>query len=159
MDRERLGTNAEPADRHEVVDRIIGKLAVEVRIEHERRIRAHQQRVAVGRSLGHAVDPDVTGTADLVLHYELLTERFSQPLGQRAGQDVGDPAGRERHDDMDGLAEIRLRGGGRNQRRHECGQEHRADCAYYPHIRPPRSLALWPHHIPGGNRRAAANLL
>jgi hypothetical protein len=63
---------------------IIWMLAVEVRVGDEGRIRRHQERVAVGRSLGDGFGADLAGAAGLVLHDDLLAPVFCEPLRQGA---------------------------------------------------------------------------
>ena len=61
-----------------------------------------QQRVAVGRRLGDCVGTHVAAGAASVLH-EGAAQRGAHLLREQPRQDVGRAAGRERHDDADGL--------------------------------------------------------
>jgi hypothetical protein len=64
------------------------------------------QRVAIGRRVGDVGRRDGGGRTRLVLHDDALAHLDAQALAQRAGQHVGDAAGREADDDRDGLAGI-----------------------------------------------------
>jgi hypothetical protein len=108
IDDQRLRADAKPGDGREIVERVEGKPAVEVRIGDEGRIRRDQQRVTVGRCLGHGFGPDLAGGARLVLHHHLLAQAFREPLRQRARKNVGDAARGKRHDNVNGLARIAL---------------------------------------------------
>jgi hypothetical protein len=80
-----------------------------VRIHHEGRVRGHQQGVAVGRGFCNVFGADLAVGAGLVLDHRLLSEGFGQTLPKRAGEHIGDAAGRERNHDVDGLLRIGLR--------------------------------------------------
>ena len=110
MHDQRLRADAETGDRDEIVDRVVRQLAVDVRRGDEGRVGGHQQRVAVGRGLGDEFGADLTdAAARLVLDHDLLTPGLREPLPQRAADDVGDAAGRKRHDDVNGFDGIGLR--------------------------------------------------
>ena len=94
-------------DRHEVLDRVVRHLRIERRIDRLRADRSHQQRVAVGRRLGDEVGAEVAAGAGLVLDDEGLAERLAELRREGAREDVGRPAGRERHDDADRLVRPR----------------------------------------------------
>jgi hypothetical protein len=111
IDDQRLRADAKPCDGREIVERVEGKPAVEVRIGDEGRVRRDQQRVAVGRGLGHGFGADLAGGARLVLHHHLLAQAFREPLRQRARKNVGDAARGKRHDNVNRLARIGLRRG------------------------------------------------
>ncbi|KAG0923338.1 hypothetical protein G6F31_019549 [Rhizopus arrhizus] len=64
---------------------------------------AAHQRVAVRRRLGHIVRPQGRPRARLVFHHHRLAQALGQFLPQCARQHVGRAAGRERHDQLDGL--------------------------------------------------------
>ena len=66
-----------------------------------------QQRVAVGRGLGHLGGAQrAAGAADVFDDDGLAAQRLAQRLGQVARHLVGGPAGRERHDDGDRLVGV-----------------------------------------------------
>jgi len=80
-----------------------------------------QQRVAVGRGLGHGIARQIAAGAGLVLDYDRLAEARRQSLGVNPGDDVDRTAGRKSHDQPDRPVGIALRGRGDRQR----GQETR----------------------------------
>ena len=96
-------------DRRQVLRRIERHLLVEARIDHDRRARRDEQRVAVGRRLGDHRRADVAAGAAAVVDDERLLQLLRQPLGHRARGDVRRSARRPRHDDGDRLGRIRLR--------------------------------------------------
>src|SRR5690606_16258285 len=53
-----------------------------------------QQRVTVGRGLGHGVRGNGAGGARLVFHHHALAQGFAQRLGDQAGGQIGGAAGR-----------------------------------------------------------------
>ena len=106
----------EAADRREALDRVIGELGVEARIDHEGRFRADEQRVAVGRRLGDVFGGDLVVGARPVLDDRLLAPGFGEALRQHAAERIGDAARRRRHHDRDRLGRIGLRLGGRGGR-------------------------------------------
>ncbi len=66
---------------------------------------AHQAHdMGVGAGLGDEVDAGDAGRAALVLDQHRLAEERRHALGEVAAEDVGRPAGRERHDEGEGLA-------------------------------------------------------
>ncbi len=73
-----------------------------------------QQRVAVGRRLGHARGADGAAGAPEVLDHHRLAPALGQALGDQAGELVGAAAGGHRHHDVDRLRGEtgRLVGGG-----------------------------------------------
>ena len=102
--------------RHQVLGRVERHLRVQVRIDRHRAARAHEQRVAVGRLLGHEVAGDVAVGAGAVLHHHRLAQRLRQRLRHGARDLVGGAAGREAHDHADRLGREGLR-----QRRRRAG--------------------------------------
>ncbi len=80
----------------------------------------HHQRVAVGLGLGDVFRADDGAGAGLVLDDHGAAELLGHLLRERARDDVGAAAGRERHDDPGHLAgEI---GGARCRRQSEADQ-------------------------------------
>jgi hypothetical protein len=65
-----------------------------------------EQRVAVGCGLGSLRGPGRPCRARHVLDHDRLAESAREPLCNQPGQDVGRAAGRERHDQADGLLRI-----------------------------------------------------
>src|SRR5262245_23847871 len=70
---------------------------------------ADADRVAVRRRACGAADADAAARASDVLDYHGLAERDRQLIGKYTRDRVGDPAGRYRHDDGDGVRRIGLR--------------------------------------------------
>ncbi len=100
-------------DRHEVLDGVVGQLAVERAVDAVGAHGAHEQRVAVGWRLGDDLRADVAARARAVVHHELLTEGAAQFGRDGPREDVGGAAGGEGHDDAHGLGRPRVgaRGG------------------------------------------------
>ena len=92
----------EQRDRLEVLDRVVGELVEDERVDRERADVAEDQRVLVGRrgDLGHR---DVAGAARLVVDVDALAEQLAELDRGRAGDDLRAAAGRERHDEADRL--------------------------------------------------------
>jgi hypothetical protein len=69
-------------DRGEVLLLVVGKLALSVkrRIDREGPGLRHQQRIAVGRRLGHGLGAEHVGGAALVFDHDLLPPPFGEPL-------------------------------------------------------------------------------
>jgi hypothetical protein len=97
---QRAGLAAEQRDAGEVVDRVEGQLAVE-RGADGVGLRGQQQRVAVGRALGHHLAADRCAGTGLVLDDDLLLQAPAELLGNRAHRPIDRTARRERHDDVD----------------------------------------------------------
>jgi len=76
VDDQHVGRDRDQADRGEILDRSVGHLRVQARVDGVRRQRAHHHRVAVRRRLGDGVGPDVAAGAGLVLHHDLLPPGF-----------------------------------------------------------------------------------
>ncbi|MNS48014.1 hypothetical protein D3C72_805710 [compost metagenome] len=116
-------------DRHrrEILDRVVRQVGEQPGVDGVRGHRAHDQRVAVGRRLGHQIGADIAARARPVLHDHGLAERTAHLFGQHAGHGVQRAAGRVRHDKADRLGrEISgLRQGGRAERQGG-GQRHGA---------------------------------
>ena len=90
-------------DRCKVLLWVERHLAVQRLVDAVRAHRAHQQRVAVGRRLGHDIGAHVAPRPGAVLHHEGLAESLAQLGRNRARQNVGGAAGRKWHDDFDRL--------------------------------------------------------
>jgi len=88
-----------PGHGHEALQRVVRKLRVDRRVHGEGTDVAHQHRIAVGLGLGGFAGTERTTGARLVVDDDVLPERQLQLGGERARQDVGAAAGRERHDD------------------------------------------------------------
>ena len=161
-----LGANAQERrvlgcerDRGEVLERIIRQVAGGDRIEHHGDVHRREQGVAVGRQLGDARGGDCGVGARLIFDHHRLAPHLAQTLPDHASENVGRPAGRERHDDADcsvgiGLAVGGSLGGGdgdrgdesdRRKQRTEGGSEANDKTRYGQHgsaIRSIRSIVL-----------------
>ena len=91
--------------RHEVLDRIVGRVRIEARVDHIG-AGADQQRVAVGRQPLHRLDRDVAAGAAAVLDDHRLAERLAELGVDQPRRDVGAAAGREAHHHGDLLVRI-----------------------------------------------------
>ncbi|MCY1383335.1 hypothetical protein D9M69_714530 [compost metagenome] len=63
----------------------------------------HHQRVAVGRRAGQLLGKDRATRSGFVFDHHGLFPFRAQRVAQHAGQDVGGAAGREGHDQADGM--------------------------------------------------------
>ena len=94
VDRQDKRHAQEVGDRREILRRIERHLLVQARIDHDRRARRDQQRVAVGRGLGDHGRADVAAGAAAVVDDERLLHRFGEPLAiGRAAMSEGPPGG------------------------------------------------------------------
>ena len=96
------------------------------RVDGVGRHRAHDQRVAVGRRLGHQVGADVAARAGTVLDDDRLAQRAAHLLGQHAGHGVERAAGRVRHHEAQRRWEIGVLGLGGRAEGQRGGQRHGA---------------------------------
>ena len=96
-------------DRHEILERIVGELAVEERIHHQRAVDRHQQRVAVGRRLRHRLGADDGVRSRPVVDDDLLAQILAHLLADEPAEEIGGPAGRERDHQRDLPRRIGLR--------------------------------------------------
>ena len=85
--------------RNEIAPRVVGQLAVQVRVDREGGIGSHEDGVSVGRALGDGVGGDDGVRAGLVLHDHGLAPRRLQLVGKLARHYVDAAAGRVRDDD------------------------------------------------------------
>ena len=114
---DRLRRVVDDADLREAFRRIVFQVRIERR---RRRLRPHvadRDGVAVRRGLGGAGHAEAAAGAADVLDDEGLAERAAHVLADQAGDDIGRPAGGERHDDGDRFGRILLRQRRRAQRR------------------------------------------
>ncbi len=84
-------------DRHEIPDRVVGKLATE-RDVHVQRRRGEQQCVAVRRRLRNGVVSDRSAGPCLVLDDDWLPERLLERVLHGAQHDIRNAPGRPRND-------------------------------------------------------------
>ena len=98
---EHEGDRLDRPDRDEIPHRIVAEV-----LEHggpggDGAARAEQQRVTVGRRLGHRGGSDPARGACAVFDDDLLAERVGQLLRDQTAGDVDAAAGRKRHDQGD----------------------------------------------------------
>jgi hypothetical protein len=89
--------------RHEGLGRVVGQLVEDVRVDRQRADVAEDDGVLVvrPRHLGHG---DVARAARLVVDEDALAQELGHLGGGGPGHDLAAAAGRERHDQADGLA-------------------------------------------------------
>jgi hypothetical protein len=97
------------SDRLEILQRVDWRVRIERRRKAHGAHRSHQERVAIRRRAGGACGTGGAGRSSYVLDDHPLPERRREAFGDDAGDDVGRPAGPERHDDGDRLAGEGLR--------------------------------------------------
>ena len=102
-----VGRRDDVGDRREILDPVIRQLGDQVMQDGVGRVHADEQRVAVGRRFRRGFRRDRSGAAGAVLDHGDLAA-LAELLRQRAGDEVGDAAGRGRDDDLDRLARIGL---------------------------------------------------
>ena len=116
-------------DRREIGDRIVRQAFVEILVHHQRRIDRHQQRVAIGRSLGSSLRADHRIGPRPVLDHHRLLEIDAHLVADEPRQHVGWAAGGEGDDDVDGAGGVVLRGrlrGTKRRYQHQYGEAKRA---------------------------------
>jgi hypothetical protein len=87
----------------EILERVVGQLRVEVRIDRQLPDIGDEQRIAVGWSFRHGLGAgDAAGTRP-VLHQHLLAERLAELRRDDARHGVGQAAGHIGHDEADRL--------------------------------------------------------
>ena len=114
-------------DRREIGDRVVDRIARQVRA-HGERGRRDQHEMAVRRRLRHEGIGDDAAAAGLVLDHGGLLEAVLQAGRDLARHHVVGAARRERHDDADGLVgkALRMPAGETRQGRHgdgACGEQ------------------------------------
>ena len=88
-------------DRDQVLDRIVWQVLVDEGVDHRRRDRLEDQRVAVGPRAGDRVGGDGAAGAALVLHHHLLAELVAELLGGEPRHHVDAASRRQRNDELD----------------------------------------------------------
>ncbi len=114
------------ADRHVILERIVGQILAEAGIDRDRADGGEEQRVAVGLRLGHGLRGDRAVGARLVLDDDGLAEISAHAFGQDTSDEVGVAAGREadHHADRAVGIVLRLRRQERSGRRERDGGKH-----------------------------------
>jgi hypothetical protein len=101
------------ADRREIAERIVGKVAIKMRIDRQRAVDHRHQRVAVGRGFGDLTGGDAAVAGRLILDDHGLAHGFRQPVHRHsAGDKVAGAAGGRRHDEMGRFGGVGVLGGG-----------------------------------------------
>jgi hypothetical protein len=89
--------------RHEIVDRIVFEIFVDMLVHRHRRDRGDQQGAAVGRRVLHRGDAEAAGGAGPVLDNHRLAEGGVQAVADQSAQRIAGTARRERENDLDRL--------------------------------------------------------
>ncbi len=142
----------EQRDRNEVLVGVVGQLAVEKWIHHQRAVDRHQERVAVRVGLGDDLRADDRVGARPVVDDDRLAEFVGELLADEAGEEIRRPARRERDDQADRARRIGL-GSGRLGCGRKAGQQHDDDQQGPFHARPSRSVFAT---VAGSRRRQKA---
>ncbi|MNY14496.1 hypothetical protein D3C86_1476730 [compost metagenome] len=99
------------SDGHEVLDRVEWHLGKDMRIDDDGAVEPEQQRVAIGRRLGHHRAADISRGTGLVVDHDLLAKALAQPVRNHTGAGIRNAARRERHDQPDRARRVVLREG------------------------------------------------
>ena len=94
------GRIRDAADLHEVAHRIVGQLRIDRGRDRQRDV-GEQQRVAVRLRAHDRLRAGGAARAAAVLDDDRLAELLGQFVGEQPRRDIGEGAGRERHDDAD----------------------------------------------------------
>ena len=105
-----LGAMAIWLTGREVLQDVVGQLAVHGGVDAMRSGVAHDQRVAVRRRLGDDLGADHASGTGPILDDDLLPKRGRQPLGDESRDDVRRIARRARRDEADRPGRISVRG-------------------------------------------------
>ena len=128
----------DPPDRRDVADKVEAELLVERDVD--RVLRVHQeQRIAVGRHMGHGFGCDVAGGARPHLDQELLAKLFREELRDHTRDEIGRAARRLADDDFHRPRWIRLRpcDAGRGRQHGSARGQMQKSTAAKSHIDPP----------------------
>ena len=132
MDGQHVGHLADQRHRRKARDAVVGHGLVEILVGDGGADRAQQQRVAVGRRLGHQLGADIAAGTGLVVDDHLLAPRLGEVLRHDAAQQVGRSGRRERHHHADLLVGIgRLRPAMARQQRCNKRAGHRSATAHH----------------------------
>ena len=121
------------ADEREVLPEIVGHLSHDERVDHHGARGAEDERVAVGRGARGRRRADAAARAVAVERHHRLSDDGGEVLGVQPADDVGRPAGGERHDHLDRLGRILLR------RESRAGCEQQREKERVLHVRLPKS--------------------
>jgi hypothetical protein len=118
--RQDHGIAGQQRHRREILARIVGHGHTDMRSDHDRGFRGHQQGVAVGAGFRHRRRPDPPCRAGAVVDEEGLIETLLEMRRQHERNQVGAATRGERHHDAhgtDGIGDLR-RARHRHQYRH-----------------------------------------
>ena len=149
------GKAAGERDRDEVFDRIVWQALVDEGVDHRRRHRLEDQRIAVWPRTGDRVGGDRAAGAALVLHHHLLAELVAEMLGGEPRHHVDAAPRRQRNDKLDRTVRPgflrRERAAGRGD------QRERAEAARQRTARQQRARSVVDlHRVPPGRPRPIA---
>jgi hypothetical protein len=102
MHDEHVRQRRDEAHRRELVDRYRAPAVFHQRRQRGERVDLHDQRIAVGARPRDDLRSDHRVSAGAVVDDHVLSERVAEVLRQRARDDVGAAARRERHDETYG---------------------------------------------------------
>src|SRR6185369_8206732 len=106
-DNERNET--EQRDRREILQRIVRKFAIEIRIDHKRAARGNEERVSVGRRFDDGFDANDAVRACAIVDNKRLAHHVAEFLADDASDDIRRLTRRKRDDDTHGLCWVCLR--------------------------------------------------
>ncbi len=124
-------------DRREILQRLVRHL-LHALVDRERAQIDDADGVAVGRGLGDGIGAERAARAAAIVDHDRLLGQLRHALADDAGDDVVGPAGRERHDQLDGFRREILRRGERRQQRE---RQHRQQPANHFHASPPEAAS------------------
>ncbi|MCY1531947.1 hypothetical protein D9M68_671870 [compost metagenome] len=107
--RQHVGHVDQVGDRCEILERVVRILGVGGRVGRHGADRGDAEGVAIRRGLGQRIGADRAAAAAAVFHHHRLAQLAAQAVGDRARDDVGGAAGRERDDQADRLGGVGLR--------------------------------------------------
>ena len=120
IDDEHVRIAGDERHRRQVLHRVERDLALVQRRVRREVVRLHDQRVAVRRRAHHLLRRDERVAAGLVVDDDLLSHVLRHLLRHDAREEVGAAAGRERHEQLDGLVGI---GALRGRVKHRPGEQ------------------------------------
>ncbi len=94
---------ANQRDGRKIFYGVVRKLFVDARVDRAGANVRHENRVTVGRCLGHLLIGDDSICAGPILHHNGLLQRCLQAFGYEPGKNVGGSARRIRNHKCDGL--------------------------------------------------------
>ena len=106
IDHHDVGIGRGHGDRREILQRIVGKILVDGRIDRDRPGLTEQQRVAVGVGFVHQLGADDRAGAAAVLDHDGLSDGLADAFGNDARDRVGAAAGGVGHDQPDRMRRI-----------------------------------------------------